>query len=151
MNREESMKPNPIRAVAGGVAGTVVLTMMTLKVAPMILGRPMDIPRMMSAMMKGPPALGWAAHIMLGVVVFPLAYSFIVFGLLPGPPVLRGALWGVVLWIAVEIIVMPMAGNGFFSATHGGAEAVTAALMGHVVYGALLGAIAGNAESPRST
>ena len=145
------MKPNPIKAVAGGLAGTVVLTMMMLGVAPTLLGRRMDIPAMISAMMGAPPALGWAAHIMLGVAVFPLAYSFIGFGLLPGPPLLRGALWGVLLWIAVEIIVMPMAGNGLFSSTHGGVKAVTVALMGHVIYGALLGAIAGNAESARGT
>jgi len=140
------MKPNPIKAILGGVVGTVVLTMMTLKVAPMILGRPMDIPAMISGMMGGPLALGWAAHILLGVAVFPLTYVFVVFRFLPGVPALRGALWGVALWVAVEVTVMPMAGNGFFSSTNGGPKAVLVALMGHVVYGALLGAIAGKAE-----
>ena len=140
------MKPNPIKAILGGVVGTVVLTMMTLKVAPMILGRPMDIPAMISGMMGGPPALGWAAHILLGVAVFPLTYVFVVFRFLPGVPALRGALWGVALWVAVEVTVMPTAGNGFFSSTNGGPKAVLVALMGHVVYGALLGAIAGKAE-----
>ena len=140
------MKPNPIKAILGGIVGTVVLTMMTLKVAPMILGRPMDIPAMISGMMGGPVALGWAAHILLGVVVFPLTYVFVVFRFLPGVPALRGALWGVALWVAVEVTVMPMAGNGFFSSTNGGPKAVMVALMGHVVYGALLGAIAGKAE-----
>ena len=140
------MKPNPIKAILGGVVGTVVLTMMTLKVAPMILGRPMDIPAMISGMMGGPLALGWAAHILLGVAVFPLTYVFVVFRFLPGVPALRGALWGVALWVAVEVTVMPTAGNGFFSSTNGGPKAVMVALMGHVVYGALLGAIAGKAE-----
>src|SRR5215469_15746384 len=133
------MKPNPIKAILGGVAGTAVLTMMTLKVAPMILGHPMDIPAMMSAMMGGPPLLGWVAHIMLGVIVFPFVYTFVAFRLLPGPPPLRGILWGIALWMVVEIMVMPMAGNGFFSSTNGGAKAVMVALMGHMVYGGLLG------------
>ena len=140
------MKPNPIKAILGGVVGTVVLTMMTLKVAPMILGRPMDIPAMLSGMLGGSLALGWAAHILLGVAVFPLTYVFVVFRFLPGVPALRGALWGVALWVAVEVTVMPTAGNGFFSSTNGGPKAVLVALMGHVVYGALLGAIAGKAE-----
>ena len=143
------MRPNPLRAVAGGIAGTVVLTLMTLKIAPMILGRPMDIPGMMSAMMGGPPALGWAAHVMLGVAVFPLAYAFVAFRFLPGPSLLRGTLYGVALWVAVEVIVMPMAGNGFFSSANGGVKAVMVALMGHVIYGALLGTI--TAESARNT
>jgi hypothetical protein len=145
------MKPNVIRAVLGGAAGTALLTIMTLKVAPMIVGHPMDIPAMMSAMIGGPLALGWAAHVMLGVAIFPITYAFIVYRFLPGPPSLRGALWGVVLWVIVEAMVMPMAGNGFFSSTNGGAKAVAVALMGHVVYGAMLGAIAGKAESDRST
>src|SRR6516164_686809 len=102
------MKPNPIKAILGGVVGTVVLTMMTLKVAPMILGRPMDIPAMLSGMMGGPPVLGWVVHITLGVVVFPLVYAFVVYRLLPGVPTLRGALWGIALWLAVEVMVMPM-------------------------------------------
>ena len=145
------MKPNPMKAILGGVVGTVVLTTMTLKVAPMILGRPMDIPRMMSAMVGGPPVLGWLVHIILGVVVFPLVYAFVAYSFLPGPPSLRGVLWGVALWMVVEVIVMPMAGNGFFSSTQGGGKAVMVALMGHVVYGLLLGAIAGEAEPARST
>ena len=140
------MKPNPIRAVVGGLVGTAVLTMMTLRVAPMILGHPMDIPGMISKMMGGPPNLGWVVHIILGVAVFPLAYVFVAFGVLPGPTLVRGALWGIALWIAVELIVMPMAGNGFFSSASGGAKAVAVALMGHVVYGGLLGVIAGRAE-----
>jgi hypothetical protein len=132
------------------MVGTAVLTMMTLKIAPMILGHPMDIPAMMSAMMGGPPVLGWMAHIILGVVVFPVAYTFVAFPFLPGPPPLRGALWGVALWIVVEVMVMPMAGNGLFNSTHGGSKAVMVALMGHVVYGALLGAIAGKPEPTRA-
>ena len=145
------MRSNATRAILGGVAGTIVLTLMTLKVAPMILGHPMDIAAMMSAMMGGPPALGWVAHVTLGVVVFPLAYLFVAYRFLPGPPLLRGALWGAALWMVVEVMVMPMAGNGLFSSKHGGAKAVAVALMGHVVYGALLGAIAGKTELPRKT
>jgi hypothetical protein len=133
------------------VVGTAALTMMTLNVAPMILGHPIDIPAMISAMMGGPPALGWLVHLILGVAVFPLAYTFVAFRFLPGAPLLRGALWGVALWITVEVMVMPMAGNGFFGSIHGGGKAVMVALAAHVVYGALLGAIAGKAELTRTT
>jgi hypothetical protein len=55
-------------------------------------------------------------------------------------------IFGAILWLVAEIMAMPMAGAGFFSSEIGGAKAVMAALMGHLVYGALLGAIAGSAE-----
>lgn len=58
----------------------------------------------------------------------------------------EGILWGVVLWFLSQAIVTPMMGGGFFSADMGGMMAVVASLMGHVVYGVLLGAIAGAAD-----
>ena len=136
------MKPNLTNAIVGGLAGTVVMSLMMRFVAPMMLGHPMDIAGMLANMMGGVWAIGMAAHLMNGVVIFPLVYAFIAFRYLPGTPVLRGLLWGTVLWLAAETMVMPMAGAGFFSSEIGGAKAVFAALMGHLVYGALLGYIA---------
>lgn len=85
------------------------------------------------------------------MAVFPLAYAFVVYRFLPSAPPVRGALWGVALWMVVEVMVMPMAGNGFFSSTHGGAKAVMIGQTGRVVYGALLGTIAERAESAGNT
>jgi uncharacterized membrane protein YagU involved in acid resistance len=139
------MKPNLTKAILGGLAGTVVMSLMMRFVAPMMLGHPMDIAGMLANMMGGVWAVGMAAHLMNGVVIFPLVYAVIVFRYLPGPPLLRGVLWGAMLWVVAEALVMPMAGAGFFSSEIGGAKAVMAALMGHLVYGALLGYIAGPA------
>jgi len=139
------MKPNLMKSIAGGLAGTVTMTLMMRFVAPMMLGHPMDIAGMLGNMMGGSWAIGMAAHIMNGVVISPLLYAFVIFRYLPGPPPLRGVLWGAVLWLMAEMIVMPMAGAGLFSSQIGGAKAVVAALMGHLVYGALLGYIAGTA------
>ena len=118
----------------------------------MMLGHPMDIAGMLAGMMGGVWAVGMAAHLMNGVVIFPLVYAFVAFRYLPGPPAARGLLWGAVLWLAAESMVMPMAGAGFFSSEIGGIKAVMAALMGHLVYGALLGYIAGAAvqDAPES-
>ena len=139
------MKPNLMKSIAGGLAGTVMMTMMMRFVAPMMLGHPMDIAGMLANMMGISWAIGMVAHVMNGVVIFPLAYALVAFRFLPGSPALRGILWGVVLWLVAEMMVMPMAGAGFFSSEIGGAKAVFAALMGHIVYGALLGFISGTA------
>ena len=65
------------------------------------------------------------------------------FGVLPGGPVTKGVTFGVVLWLLAQSVVMPMVGAGFFSAHAGGAMAAFASLLGHLIYGATLGAIAG--------
>jgi uncharacterized membrane protein YagU involved in acid resistance len=58
--------------------------------------------------------------------------------LLPGSPLIKGLIWGFLLWLLAETLVMPMAGVGFFMSDIGGMQAVVAALMGHLVYGGVL-------------
>ena len=139
------MRPNVLKSIAGGLAGTVLMTMMMRYVAPMMLGHPMDIAGMLGNMMGGSWAIGMAAHLMNGIIIFPLAYAFVAFRFLPGSPLVRGILWGIVLWLVAQTMVMPMAGAGFFSSEIGGAKAVFASLLGHLAYGALLGYIGGTA------
>jgi hypothetical protein len=110
-----------------------------------MLGHPMDIAGMLGNMMGSSWAIGMVAHIVNGTLIFPLAYALAAFRILPGPPVLRGVLWGGALWFAAETIMMPMIGAGFFSSGIGGAKAAFAALMGHLAYGVLLGSIGGAA------
>ncbi|WP_340122525.1 DUF6789 family protein [Methylobacter svalbardensis] len=141
------MNPNIIKAILGGIVGTLMMSLMMRFAAPMMVGQPMDIAAMLGNMMGGVYALGMAAHIMLGVLVFPLIYALLVFRLLPGGPLIKGMPWGLILWLIAETMVMPMAGAGFFMSEIGGIKAVMAALMGHLVYGGLLGVIAGGADS----
>ncbi len=137
------MKPNLAKVFLGGLVGTAVMTLMMYFVAPMMLGAPMDIAAMLGSMMGGSWALGMMVHFMNGTVVFPLVYALVVGAFLPGPAAVKGMVWGALLWLAAQVMVMPMMGAGFFSANAGGMMAVVASLMGHLVYGALLGSIGG--------
>jgi uncharacterized membrane protein YagU involved in acid resistance len=141
------MNPNIIKAILGGIAGTLTMSLMMRFVAPMMVGQPMDIAAMLGNMMGNNYAMGMAVHIMLGVLVFPLIYAILVFRFLPGAPLIKGMTWGLILWLLAETLVMPMAGAGFFMSEIGGMKAVMAALMGHLVYGGLLGVIAGKADN----
>ncbi len=136
------MKPEIKMAVIGGAAGTVLMTMMMMFMAPMMTGMPMDIAAMMGNMLGG-YTMGMIAHIMMGVIVFPLAYVLVAYGFLPGSPLVKGLLFGIVLWVLAATMVMPMAGGGFLMSNIGGMMALVASLIGHLVYGGLLGAIAG--------
>jgi len=112
------------------------------KIAPIMTGKAMDIAAMLGSMMGG-WGMGMAIHFINGSLVFPLAYVFLIYRLLPGPPVLKGTAWGVVLWLVVQLMLMPMMGAGVFSMNAGGMKSVVSSLIGHLVYGALLGVIAG--------
>jgi uncharacterized membrane protein YagU involved in acid resistance len=115
---------------------------MMYKVAPMMGMMKMDIAGMLGQMLGG-WAMGMAMHVVNGTVIFPLIYVFLLYRWLPGPPVVKGLVWGVVLWLIAQLMIMPMMGAGLFSMKAGGMMAAIGSLVGHLVYGALLGGIAG--------
>jgi uncharacterized membrane protein YagU involved in acid resistance len=138
------MRPNIRRAIVGGFVGTIIFTLMMRFVAPM-MGVRMDIPGKLGAMMHAGMAGGLFMHFLNGTVIFPLIYAYLFYRWLPGVPWQKGLLWGVILWLGVEIVMMPMIGGGFFSSQIGGRRAVVAALIGHLIYGSIFGGIAGGA------
>lgn len=91
-------------------------------------------------------AAGMAVHFINGTVVFPAIYAYALYARLPGPLALRGTIWGVILWVAAQTVVMPMMGAGMFSGAMGGAMAAMGSLIGHILYGGVLGIVASNPE-----
>ena len=140
------MKRISVRLIWAGVAATVVMTAMMMFVAPM-MGVHMDIAASLAGMMHMPWAAGLTAHMMLGVIVFPLVYAFVFANRLPGSPAVRGVIFGVVLWLMMEAVVMPMLGVGFFGMNGPGMMGAVAALMAHLAYGAILGFVAAGRTS----
>ena len=139
--------PTFARAALGGLVGTLAMTMMMYVVAPM-MGLHMDIAAMLGSVLGGNWSAGMMMHFINGSVIFPAIYAYVLYARLPGPPAVRGTTWGVVLWLLAQTIVMPMMGAGLFSSAMGGAMAAMGSLIGHVLYGSLLGVIA-SAPEPR--
>ncbi len=125
--------------VAGFIA-TVLMTLMMYKAAPMMIGKPMDIAAHLGAMTGGIWMVGMAIHFMLGTILFPLIFVLIAVNFLPGPMWLKGIAWGVILWLAAMVVVMPVTGGGFFM---GEFPPAMASFVGHILYGAVLGGIIG--------
>jgi hypothetical protein len=139
------MRPNLMRLVLGGLLGTLAMTAMMFMVAPM-MGVRMDIAAMLGSMLGGSWAAGLVMHFVNGTVVFPLVYGYLLVSRLPGPPVLRGAPLGSALWLIAQTMVMPMMGAGLFSAATGGMIAAVGSLVGHLLYGTILGAFSAGAD-----
>ena len=129
------------RVFLGGFAATLAITTMMYLIAPM-MGLSMDIAAMLGSMLGGYWWAGLIMHLMLGAVVFPLVYAFVLYHFLPGNPTLKGITFGVALWLMAQLVVMPMMGAGFFSSNAGGMMAAIGSLMGHLLFGAVLGFVA---------
>mgnify|MGYP005818729035 CR=1 FL=1 len=139
------MRPNIGRAIGGGLVGTLAMTLMIYLVAPM-MGVKMDIAGSLAGMLGTSWTVGLIMHLINGTVIFPLIYALVLFRVLKGGQAVKGAEWGVILWLVAQLVVMPMLGAGVFSLKTGGPMAAMASLIGHLVYGSLLGAVAGGAS-----
>src|SRR5262252_9485114 len=126
------------RAIIGGLAGTVVFTLMMRFLAPEMIGHPMDIAAVLGTFTGlGTPA-GVVMHFLLGTLGF--AIGFVIVGpYLPGPGWLRGVVFLTAIWFLAGLIAMPVLGVGSF---FGGIKEAAAALVGHVALGAILGLVA---------
>ena len=126
------------RAISGGLAGTVVFTLMMKFLAPEMIGHPMDIAAVLGKFTGlGMPA-GVVMHFLLGTLGF--AMGFVIVGpYLPGPGWLRGVVFMAAVWLLAGLIAMPILGIGLF---FGGVKEAMAALLGHVALGAILGMVA---------
>jgi uncharacterized membrane protein YagU involved in acid resistance len=126
------------RAIIGGLAGTVVFTLMMKFLAPQMIGHPMDIAAVLGTFTGLGTSAGVVMHFLLGTLGF--AIGFVIVGpYLPGPGWLRGVIFMTAIWFLAGLIAMPILGVGLF---FGGAKEALAALFGHVVLGAVLGTVA---------
>lgn len=129
---------NWTRAIAAGLTATLVMTGFGVWIAPLMGIPEMNPAVMLAGQMGGSLVLGWAAHLMIGVIL-AIIYAFVA-GWIPGPPWLRGALYGLAPFLLAQVAVIPMMGMPVFS---GSVVMAVGSLIEHLVYGAVLGAIYG--------
>lgn len=126
------------RAVAAGIAGTLVMTAVGVWLAPMMGIPRMNPAEMLAGQMGGSIALGWVGHLMIGIIL-GVIYA-VVAPKLPGPPWLRGALFGLAPFLVAQLVVLPMMGMPVFS---GSVAMAMGSLIGHLIYGAVVGTVYG--------
>ncbi len=133
---------NLTRAIIAGLVGTAAMTVMML-MAP-LMGMPeMNIGRMLAGFMGIPVVIGWAAHFMIGTVL-AVIYAAVFAARLPGSALMKGMLFGLIPWFMAQVVVNPMMGAGVFAVnTPAPVAMVMGSLIGHLVYGAVLGGVYG--------
>lgn len=136
------MEQGLLRVVGAGVLATGAMT--ALMVMAPSMGMPeMNIGAMLGSMMGGSLVLGWMAHVVIGVGL-AIAYANVSAHLPVGSVAARGALSALAPWAMAQLVVMPMMGAGLFG---GSALAAAGSLMGHLLYGAVLGVTVGEASA----
>src|SRR6266446_3209098 len=105
------MQPHTvITTMLGGLLGTLGQIMFVYGVVPLMAGQSLD----RAALGGTPCALGLLLHLLSGSVIFPLGFLALPAHDVPGPPMLRGMLWAMCLWLVLESLVAPLLGAGVF-------------------------------------
>ena len=144
------MQKNFGKAIVAGLVGTLVMTMVML-MGPLMGMPPMPVGKMLADFMGMPEALGWVVHFMIGTVL-ALIYVFVFASKLPGNGLVRGALYGLLPWLLSQIMVNPMMGAGLFASnTSAPVMMAIGSLMGHMIYGAVVGGVYGTKSAQLET
>lgn len=88
---------------------------------------------------------GWVVHFLFGVFL-ALIYARFFVSRLPGPHVVQGAIYGVLLFLMAQTIFMPLVGGGFFS--RGNSAWLLGSLLGNLCYGIVMAWIYNLPEAP---
>jgi len=129
-------------SLIAGLAATAAMTAFTF-MAP-LMGFEMNIPKMLANAMGAPIIVGWLAHFMVGVIL-AINYGLIFLSSLNKKPNFKnGMVYGLIPRLISQVMVMPMMnmmnqGNYLDGLFSGSLMIAMASLVGHLIFGAVLG------------
>ncbi len=137
-------KVNFLNVVISGVAATIAMTALMF-MAPMMGMPKMNIAKMLGSMMGNNEMLGWIAHFMIGIIL-AFIYAAIFYKKFTPKGSINGLIFSFIPWLAAQLMVMPMMmtmkGMSFTAGIFSGSLIMAmGSLMGHLVYGLVLGVI----------
>jgi len=140
---------NTTKVITAGIAATAVMSIVAVMVAPMMGMPKMDFGTMLGTnnpMMAMPYMAGWIIHFVVGIVL-TVIYASIFINKLSGSYAVRGIIFAMIPFVIAQSMMMPMMGNGFWSsASEVQMMAIMGSLIGHIVFGAVLGTVYGKGE-----
>ncbi len=140
--------PELSRGFVAGTAATLVVSGLMLIERVLGLTPQLGLIQLLLSAIGAPDTdrtLGWIVHAVTGALVAGPLFVWLEPRLKADTAVKRGVLFGILLWVAFMLIVMPAAGAGFF-----GFEVSQLAplvlLVLHLVYGVVLGWVSGKLQ-----
>ena len=133
---------NIIKVVIAGAAGTLAMSILML-VGPMMGMPKMDMGVMlgtMNPMMELPYFVGWMMHFVIGIML-TFIYAAFLFDKLPSEGWMKGAIYSIIPFLVMQMMLSPMMGMPFFSG--GEMMAIMGSLLGHLAYGGVMGYVYG--------
>ena len=137
------------KGLLAGLAATVVLSLLMVLKAMMGVMPQLDLPKMLAGMLGSPdmPIVGWILHFAIGIVIYGVAIAALDDSLPGSSRVGHGIMLGVIGWLVMMVVLMPMVGAGLFGMNMG-VMAPVMTLVLHLIFGAVLGWMYGKLVAP---
>ncbi|MBA8907582.1 DUF6789 family protein [Aminobacter ciceronei] len=134
-----------VRSMIAGFAATVVLSLLMIMKTAMGIMPQLDVISMLSGMSQnmmgvGGAGIGWLAHFLIGTVLWGVLFALLHDRLPGSEPIMKGISFGILAWLLMMILPMPMVGAGFFGLALGMMAPVMALIL-HIIWGAVLGIV----------
>lgn len=133
-------RDNLVRGFVAGLAATLAISLIILlkEVARVLYG--LDLVGLLSGAFDTPSWVAWTMHFLIGTVVWGGLFAVLAPRIPGSTCVVKGILFAVGAWLLMQLVVMPLAGQGFFGTRYTfWAPFTTLAL--HILYGAILGGV----------
>lgn len=133
------------KVVIAGIAGTFAMTVVMV-LGPMMGGPGMDMGVMLGTenpMMAMPYWMGWMMHFIIGIILTTIYAAFLL-DILPSEGWKQGAIYSILPWLVMSVVLGPMMGMGFFG---GGIMMAMGGLISHLAYGSAMGYVYGRPDN----
>ncbi len=132
-----------------GFIATVVLSALMIGKGMMGMMPALNVIDMLSHMMGAPMFTGWLAHFFIGTIAWGAAFALLYERIPTASAASKGIVFAIGAWLAMMVLVMPLAGAGLFGLKLG-LMAPVATLVLHIIYGAVLGVAFRALNAPRA-
>mgnify|MGYP005861573707 CR=1 FL=1 len=130
---------NLTAGILAGLIATAVLSVLMMLKGMMGMMPDLNVIAMIAGMMGVGAMVGWVVHFVIGAV-YGAIFAQVLDTPETGTAALRGIALGVIAWLVMMIVIMPMTGNGLFGmAMPSGMMIPVATLVLHIIFGAVLG------------
>lgn len=103
-----------IKGSISGLVATGLLSVFIVINAKTALLPELDIIPLLAGKIGVEPAMGWLAHFLIGIVIYGIGFSYIKL-LLPARHLQdKGVTLGIIGWLIMMVLLMPILGYGFF-------------------------------------
>ncbi len=136
----DNFMQNLFKGLLAALVATIVLSALMVGKSMMGVMPALDLPMMIAGTMGRPdmPVVGWGVHFMIGVVGYGAAMALLDAHLPGDSHVMHGVMVGVIGWLVMMVMLMPMMGVGMFGMGMG-VMAPMMTLVLHLIFGAVLG------------